>query len=84
MTAAYPKIDKEEKPSAQNFETEAQRIFKDRKILVERPEGMTYDEYWFLRKGQSLLLNRMFRHCPERKLIGIISGREIYKTRLRK
>lgn len=58
-------------------------IFKDHEILTARPEEMNFYVYKFLRDTQRFVLKKMFRQCPDQKLIGIIPGNIIYKTRKR-
>lgn len=70
--------------SEQQNLTVAQIFFKDHQILAKRPEGMEFKEYWFLRYMQNQLMKRMFSGSPDRKLVGIIPGAAIYKTRIRK
>jgi len=41
--------------------TPAQILFKDKKILTERPEGMSFEDYRILQAGQNRLLKRLFR-----------------------
>lgn len=62
-------------------ETVAQILFKDKQILTARPEDMPFEEYKLLRYTQSLVLKRMFRECPSRKLMGIIPCAPIYNRK---
>lgn len=52
------------------YKTAAQQIFEGKKMLLERPEGMSRDEYRLLRKIESSILKQLFRkgHSPNRKL----------------
>jgi hypothetical protein len=53
--------------------TPAQQIFSGKELIVSRPEGMAYHEYWILRKIQSQVLKQLFRKAPSRKLSGVIT-----------
>lgn len=57
------------------YETPAMSIFKDKQLITKRLEGMTKEEYKFLRKLQTKILHSLFRkgHSPSRKLSGVIS-----------
>lgn len=48
-------------PNPAKEETPAQQIFKDKKILNERPEDMSYEEYKILRKIQSYILKKVLK-----------------------
>jgi len=61
--------------------TVAQTFFKDHKVLVERPEGMEFKEYWVLRYMQNRLIKKMFTRCPARRLTGIIPGAAMYRAK---
>lgn len=61
--------------------TVAQILFKDHNVLAARPEGMTFQEYKVLQYTQKLVLNKMFRHCPDKQLTGIILGHQMYRTK---
>jgi hypothetical protein len=50
------KFAREEKPL-----TPAQIIFKDKQILVERPEGMDFQSYKILQKHQTRILKKLLR-----------------------
>ena len=60
------------------FKTKAQIIFEGKEILNERPEGMSKEEYQFLRKEQTLILKALFHKgkSPSRKLSGIMGSKE--------
>ncbi len=62
-------------------ESVAQSLFKDHEVLTKRPEGMSFQEYKFLRFTQDLVLKKMFRQCPKRELVGIIPGHPMYHTK---
>lgn len=57
-----------------NVVTAAMQIFKDKQMLLARPEGMTRDEYRLLRKIESETLKALFHkgHSPNRRLIGVM------------
>lgn len=56
--------------------TDAQQIFSGKQLINERPPNMDYETYSFLRKTQSLILKNLFRHCPSRKLSGVMGHKE--------
>lgn len=58
--------------------TLAQEIFGGKKIINERPEGMSRDEYRMIRKMQTEILKQLFHkgHCPSRKLSGIMGVKQ--------
>jgi hypothetical protein len=56
----------------------AQQIFSGKKMLLERPPEMSYDEYRLLRKIESETLKRLFHKgkSPDRRLQGITGHKE--------
>src|SRR5258705_13269298 len=85
MHSLLSSVKKRDVSSARNMENEfqsvAQSLFKDHQVLTKRPEGMTFNEYKFLRYTQDLVLKRMFRQCPKRELMGIIPNQTFYNTK---
>lgn len=51
-----------------NDPTASQILFKDRTILNERPEGMTYEEYRELRKHQTKVLKMLHKRPSNKKI----------------
>jgi len=43
-----------------NFPTQAEKIFKNRQLILARPEGMSMDEYRALRKLQTRTIQSLF------------------------
>lgn len=52
--------------------TAAQIMFNNTQILTARPEDMTFETYKQIRFNQQLVLRKIFTHCPNRRLLGII------------
>jgi len=50
--------------------SDAQIIFKDKKLLIERPENMEYNEYKVLQRIQREVMKRLFHKgkAPSRKI----------------
>jgi hypothetical protein len=47
-------------------QTLAQLFFKDKKLINERPESMTKEEYKLIRSMQSKLIKSLFKSKPGR------------------
>lgn len=71
MESPKPKFKNKSERNA-GYESDASKIFKNKQLLLERPEGMSREEYQFLRKTQTLILKNLFRKSPLRKLQGIM------------
>lgn len=52
----------------EDYITPAKAIFKDKEILVARPEGMSYEEYKFLRTTQNKVIKKLFAKDPMYKV----------------
>lgn len=51
-----------------NTPTLAQQIFQNRPLLLERPSGMNFADYSYMRYYQSKLLRELFRQAPNKKI----------------
>lgn len=60
--------------------TDAQEIFGGRKIINERPEGMSFESYKLVRYLQSKLIGKLFRHKPSRKIARLMPIRLGYNA----
>lgn len=56
----------------------AQQLFKDKNILTYRPEGMEYNVYRFLRKGQNKILKKLFASKPDPKIARLMETKRGY------
>jgi len=63
------------------FKTAAQLLFSDHEILLARPAEMSFKEYKILQYTQHLVLRKMFKQCPSKKLMDIIPGHLMYRTK---
>jgi len=50
----------------------AQELFHNTKILCERPEGMSYEEYKVIMNLQSKIIRKLFTRKPDRKLMSVL------------
>lgn len=53
----------------ENPHTIAQLLFKDKQLINERPEGMTYQEYRIMRSHQTKLLGVLLAKEPNGKIL---------------
>jgi hypothetical protein len=44
--------------------TQAQAVFKDKEILLSRPEDMPFDVYKYLKKTQDKVIHKLFAKVP--------------------
>lgn len=71
--------------------TAASRLFGGRQILTSRPEGMTFEDYKILRKGQNDLIKVLFAKAPNKQinqfvnpdLLNFRKGHMTFKQRVR-
>lgn len=60
--------------------TIAQRLFHDKDLINERPEGMPFEQYKAVRYLQSKMLKKMFRHKPDRRIVRLMEIRPGYNS----
>ncbi len=58
--------------------TDAQEIFGGRKLINERPEGMSFESYKLVRYLQSKILKKLFTHKPSRRIAQLMPVRPGY------
>lgn len=56
-----------------NEPTRAQKIFADKELLLERPDGMDFEVYKVFRATQTRLIKDLFRSKPSRKIARLMT-----------
>ena len=59
-----------------NFLSPAQKVFKNAKILNERPQGMTMEEYRAARKMQTRAINMLFPQRTDPRIAGVMRPKQ--------
>jgi hypothetical protein len=52
--------------------TTAQLMFHNKDLIIERPEGMTQEEYKAVRYLQNSIIKKLFRHKPSRRIANLM------------
>ncbi len=64
--------------------TPALVIFKDKDILLKRPENMPYEDYKVLRGVQNRVIKKLFTKSPNPKIVQAMGIKQGYNSHLNK